>query len=231
VRTFAGTVLVGLGLGASTTVAADIELSGQLLMTTDYMFRGVSQTMSEPALQAELVGEHESGWYGWAWISNVDFGLDDGAELEINVAAGYFRELSDSLAVTMETVAYVFPDTEPGFDYDYTEWLVGLQLFERLRLTVGYSHEVFGSAGAGLYYAAATTFDLSSRARLEIELGYYDLDDAYAFSYGFAEVGIVYDADPFQWRLGFLTSNDDAHENFDRSTVGDRLVAAISVSF
>lgn len=227
--------LIALSHGLSAAAVAAVNVGGELTIATDYMYRGVSQTMSDPALQAEFAVEHDAGWYGWVWASNVDFvaagAADDGADLEINIAVGYNHEISESLAVSIENVAYVFPGTRPGYDYDYTEWLLGLSFYERHCLTVGYSGRVFGTSDIGRFYAASTTIDLMPRASLDIELGYYDLQDALAFSYGYAEAAIVYDSGPIQWRLSYLTSNDEARTGFDPAAVDNRLVVAISMSF
>lgn len=234
-RTVRAALLLAISQSVSGVAHASIDIGGELTIATDYVYRGISQTMSDPALQAELAVEHETGWYGWVWASNVDFvaaaAPDDGAALEVNVAIGYSHELSDSLSVSVEGAAYIFPGTRPGYDYDYAEWLLGLQLHGRHRLTIGHSKSVFGSGDIGRFYAAATTLDLTSRARLDVELGYYDLQDALDFSYGYAEASIVYDADRFEWRLSYTTSDDNARTGFDPSTARDRLVIAVSMSF
>ena len=221
------------GLPAVAVAAGDVE--AQVTIATDYMFRGASQTMSEPAVQAGLAAEHDSGWYGWVWASNVDFVAggdpDDGADLEINAAVGFHHEVSGSMALSVEGIAYVFPGTKPGYDYDYAEWLLGLHLQERHHLTFGFSKNVFGTGDVGRFYAAATSIDLASRAWLDVKLGYYDLDDALGVSYGYAETAFVYDAEPFQWRLGYFTSDDKARAAFGRAAVRDRVVVAVSMSF
>jgi uncharacterized protein (TIGR02001 family) len=224
-----------MSYGLPAAAAADVDIGAQVTIASDYMFRGVSQTMSQPALQAELAAEYDNGWYGWVWASNVDFVAagdpDDGADLEINVAVGYQHDVSDSLTVNVEGVAYVFPGTKTGYDYDYAEWLLGLQIHERYRLTFGYSKTVFGTNDSGRFYAAATTLDLTSRSWLDLELGYYDLDEALDMSYRYAEASFVYDAEPLQWRLSYFMGDDAAAPDFGSAAVRDRLVVAVNISF
>lgn len=234
-RTVAAVFLSALSLIAPGASVAAMELGGEITVTTDYMFRGVSQTMSEPALQAGIAAEHDSGWYGWGWVSNVDFvatgGPDDGADFEVNFAIGYSRDISESLSLSMEGVAYRFPGLKAGYDYDYTELLVGFGLWEQTRLSLGYSGDVFNVGGVGRFYAAASTFDLTSRLSLEIELGYYDLSDALDASYAYAETALSYDSGALQWRLSYVMNDDEARTLFDESSVRNRLVAAVSVAF
>ena len=234
-RTIGALFISALGLGMPGAPLAAVELGGELTVATDYMFRGVSQTMSAPTLQAGIAAEHESGWFGWAWVSNVDFVApgwpDDGATLEADFAVGYAHDISDVLSVDIEGVAYFFPGTTPEYDYDYTELLLGIELWKQHRLTLGYSSDVFNAGGTGRFYAAASTVDLTSRISVDIELGYYDLSDALDASYAYAETAINFDAGTFQWRISYVTSNDEARALFDESTVRDRLVAAVSVAF
>lgn len=234
-RTVAAVILSAPGLMAPGASVIAMELGGEITVTTDYMFRGVSQTMSEPALQAGIAAGHDSGWYGWAWVSNVDFvapgGPDDGAELEANFAIGYDHDVNEAVSVSLEGVAYRFPGMKAGYDYDYAELLVGFELWEQHRLVLGYSGDVFNAGGVGRYYAAASTFDLAPRLSLDIELGYYDLHDAFDASYAYAETAINYEFGALHWRLSYVMNDDAARTLFDESTVRNRLVAAVSVAF
>ena len=59
-------------LGAATTEAADI--SGNVSLATDYVYRGYSQTNEQPTIQGGFDVAGESGLYGGVWASNVEFG-------------------------------------------------------------------------------------------------------------------------------------------------------------
>lgn len=219
------------GTGAFVSPAWAVDLGGQVTVATDYVFRGVSQTMSAPALQGEISLEHDSGWYGYAWASNVDFGGDDGAYLEANFAAGYYHEIDESLSLSVESIAYVFPGTSPGYDFDYVEWIASVSVDDSYRLVIGYSNDVCGTGNSSRFYAAESSFELTERTSFAIELGYYDLEDAYDFSYGYAQASLSRSAEPFQWELSYLVTGNDALEGFYESTVRDRLVVTVSVPF
>src|SRR5689334_6914463 len=66
--------------------AADEEASPNwtwnLSLTSDYVFRGITQTDYQPALQAGMdYSFGDSGWYIGTWGSNVDFNDPDGPGL------------------------------------------------------------------------------------------------------------------------------------------------------
>ena len=81
---FAAACIVGLaGLGlCSEAKAQDVSaptVSANVAVTSDYVFRGVSQTQENPALSAG-VDLTKSGFSAGAWASNVDFGDDTDAD-------------------------------------------------------------------------------------------------------------------------------------------------------
>lgn len=43
--------------------AAHAEVSGSITLTSDYLFRGVTQTDEQPALQGGVEWAHDSGFY------------------------------------------------------------------------------------------------------------------------------------------------------------------------
>src|SRR5690554_6265151 len=67
--------------------------SANVAVTTDYTFRGISQTLEEPAVQGGMDLEHPSGLYLGTWGSSVNFGEDltagPRAQLELDVYGGF----------------------------------------------------------------------------------------------------------------------------------------------
>ena len=229
------TALVLLVLGSSATAYAGTDTFGQITVVTDYLFRGVSQTMSSAALQGELGIEFENGWYGYVWASNVYFvernAPDDGVRIEANVGGGYSTALNDRLTATIEATSYLYPGAAAGVDYDYLEWHGMMALDDRHRLKIGYSEDVFNSGSDGLFYSLGTDWALTEYFGMFLELGHYDLEHAYDNSYSYGELAITGASGSVGWRLSYLTVTDQAEEMFPESTVGDRIVVALSLSF
>lgn len=61
-------------------------------VTTDYRFRGVTQTQNDPALQGGFTLGHASGLYFGLWGSNVNFGAGT-PNLELDPSIGYAVKL------------------------------------------------------------------------------------------------------------------------------------------
>ena len=96
-------LLVATLTGLSGAVFADetpaspfgLSVTGTAALTSDYRFRGVTQTFNDPAVQAGFVLSHASGAYAGVWGSNVDFGGT--AHIELDPSIGYATTL-DSFA-------------------------------------------------------------------------------------------------------------------------------------
>jgi uncharacterized protein (TIGR02001 family) len=233
-RILFATAVLSLAWTASPVIAST-EFGGQVTVTTDYMFRGVSQTTSGGAVQLEFDLEHDSGLFAHAWASNVDFsepGLpDDGARVELDVGAGYSVAIGDRIALAAWLSAYRFPGTHAGIDYDYEEWHGLLSLDDWHEIRVSYSGNVFGSGASGTYYAAATGFDFSDAAGMGLRLGHYDLDDAYDASYSYAQLYLAGAVKSVAWKVSYFSTTDEAAVLFSESTVDDRVVLELTLEF
>lgn len=69
-----------------------LSFSGSAAVTTDYRFRGVTQTQNDPALQGGFTLGHASGLYFGLWGSNVNFGSGT-PSLELDPSIGYAVKL------------------------------------------------------------------------------------------------------------------------------------------
>ena len=82
------------GFALAQDAAPTLPITGNLTFTSDYVFRGVSQTDEHFAVQGGFDYAHEaSGLYVGTWASNVDFNSDTSVELD--VYAGWTKSFGD----------------------------------------------------------------------------------------------------------------------------------------
>lgn len=67
--------------------ADGLDVEGDFTFVTDHIFRGVSRSGGNPALQMTFDLTHENGWYAGAFVSNFTDGL--GHDIETELYAGY----------------------------------------------------------------------------------------------------------------------------------------------
>lgn len=105
-------------LGASTTVSASgWSFSAHAALVSDYVFRGFTQTDTDPAIQGSLDLNHNNGFYSGIWGSNVEQGPEapvnfDGASTELDVYLGWKGRInSKGLELTARAMRYIYPGT------------------------------------------------------------------------------------------------------------------------
>lgn len=115
-RPVVSAVAAGLLLAtACTSQAATFNGSGAL--TTDYVWRGTTQTQGDPAVQAGFKAAADNGLYGAIWGSNVEFAPATKASSELDVTVGWGGTLSDAWALDVNLTHYRYPSTTVDLGY------------------------------------------------------------------------------------------------------------------
>ena len=169
---------------ATVSLPSLAEVSGNVALTTDYRFRGISQTTSDPAVQGGLDYNHESGFYVGTWGSNVQFA----GSLELDYYAGFANDINDSLAYDVGFIYYDYPGGDLGAgagDPEFWEIYGGLSGDVgpvSLSGTVSYSDDYFGETGTAWYYDLGASYGLPYEITLSGHFGYQTIDDKGFFS-------------------------------------------------
>lgn len=130
---------------AAETPASPHSLSANVGATTDYVFRGISQTGDGPAIQGGVDYEHASGLYAGVWGSNVSWvkegGFKNNSSLEADLYGGYRGSLPADVGYDVGFITYYYPgDKVAGVATpDTTEIYAGASW---KFLTLKYSHAV-----------------------------------------------------------------------------------------
>ncbi|HIF18447.1 MAG TPA: hypothetical protein EYQ65_06795 [Cycloclasticus sp.] len=104
------------GLLVASGAASALELSGNVALTTDYVWRGASQTAGAPAIQGGFDADLGNGLYAGVWASNVDGGV------EVDLYAGLNTSVA-GLDLDIGVLHYAYPTSDNGTDF--TEVYVG----------------------------------------------------------------------------------------------------------
>jgi uncharacterized protein (TIGR02001 family) len=212
---------------ASTAHAATFNGSGAL--TTDYVWRGTTQTQGDPAVQAGFKAAADNGVYGAVWGSNVEFAPDTHASSEIDVTVGWGGTLSDDWALDLNLTHYRYPSTT--VELDWTEAIATLTWKQNYWAQLGYSTEALATDDAGAYAQLGAKFPLNDQLRVEAAAGYYGLDDVYDDSYAHAQLGAVWAFKaPFELRVTAHATDKGAKRLFP-GLAGSRVEAALQAAF
>ncbi len=94
--------------------ASPHSFTGNVGLFSDYRFRGLTQTMTRPALQGGFDYAHSSGFYIGNWNSNVSSTVFPNANLEMDLYAGFkpsFGEVTGDIGA----IYYYYPGSRAGF--------------------------------------------------------------------------------------------------------------------
>jgi len=105
-----------------------LTMTGNVTLVNDYIWRGLTQTWGNPALQAGVEASHDSGGYLGFWGSNVSDRWVPGANLELDLYGGIRRKFPDAPDFGFDLgVIYVY---YPDGDYDEAFERKDLQVIE-----------------------------------------------------------------------------------------------------
>ena len=131
--------LVATGLAAAVLTPAHSEVSGNVTLGSDYIYRGISQTAGQSAISGGFDYEDESGFYVGTWASSIGFD----ASSEIDVYAGYGGALTESVGYEIGFLHYDYPGAS-GEDFD--ELYLSLSL-SALSGGIAYYHAFLAGSG------------------------------------------------------------------------------------
>lgn len=142
--------------------------SGSVAMTTDYFYRGVTQTDS-PALQGNIMLSHESGAYFNVWGSNVNFA----GNLELDPSIGFTGKAGD-VTYDVGVLYYGYPNStaiDGGVNADFVE-LYGSVAFAGAKFGVAYSPDFTYETDSNIYLNASYGLEVGAGFTVSAYVGY-----------------------------------------------------------
>ncbi|MBC3767608.1 TorF family putative porin [Neptunicella marina] len=155
---------------------AQAEFSTNFGVTSNYLWRGVTQSADKASVSGGLDVSSESGVYAGTWIGTIDWGQGGGYENDYYI--GYSGE-TDGFGYDVGYIYYAYPETEyddSNFGELYFNGSVGAFGFG-VAYTVNSDADDDAVFGKGdLYYSVSYTADLVNDYTLGVTLGHYSFD-------------------------------------------------------
>ncbi len=222
--------------GAITTVQAAPEISGNVALTSDYRFRGISQSDESPAIQGGFDIAWDTGIYVGTWASSVDFDSNDGYDgsLELDYYAGWASDITDNISVDVGYMYYSYPG-DNGAEGDYQELYLKVGV---LGGTLGavYSDDYYAETGKFYYLSGDYSFPLGEMFSLDLHAGYGDVEKNGGFfssdtdSYVDYSAGISASWLAVDWSVAYIGTDLDKDDVFGTDWADDTVVFTISKS-
>jgi len=221
----------------------DWTFPGSVSIANDYIFRGLTQTNTEPALQAGIEIDHASGFYVGTWGSNINW-LHDyvpavSSSLEIDIYGGYRTKIADTIGLDVGLYEYYYPGDYPGphVDYKLPYTLEGYVALSYSFVSLKYSHtftNLFGFAGTkhSGYLDLSANYEFVPTWVLNAHIGRQKVDGFSAASYTDYKLGVTKNFDG-GWSLAvayYDTNADKAVYTFPDGTFQGRSTGVTSLT-
>lgn len=220
---------------------AQAEVTGNLGLTSDYRFRGVSQTQNAPAVQGGVDYTHASGFYAGNWNSSVSSQVyTNGAGIESDLYAGMKKNFL-GFTVDVGSYNYFYPRATNGTstDFDTNELFVGVS---RGPVTVKASQSLsnyFGIANSknSNYYQLDVAQPLTTKLSVVAHVGRTDINNNSNLNSTDWNAGVVYDLQGWAVAGKYYTNSNVGSSFNTTNTVGgqklykDAFVVSVSKSF
>jgi uncharacterized protein (TIGR02001 family) len=223
-----------LSVGASSVSAdflSEIETSANVSLTSNYVWRGMTQTDDNPAIQGGFDLGYK-GFYTGVWASNIDFGDGVDSSVEIDVYAGYANEIM-GISYDIGYCQYTYPGETEDLN------------FGEVSIALGYDFDVL-SVGVK-YYAGVDTndadnsaddwkpqagYELSTSVPLPWDLTADAMFGQYNHTGDYYSVGMTKSFERFDISVAYTGMDfDDSHGGVDGDGTEGNFVATLSASF
>ena len=234
-------ILAIVAMALITATAAQAQITGNLGLTSDYRFRGVSQTQNAPAVQGGIDYNHVSGLYIGNWNSSVSSQLyTNGAGVESDVYAGFRKQVFGNFVVDVGSYNYFYPRAGTNGSFDTNEIFAGIGYKELI--TVKYSHalsDYFGTANSknSFYVQADAAIPLARNLQLVAHIGHTNVANSSSLDYTDYNVGLGYDLKGWNLAAKYYINDNKTSTFMTANTVGgqklykDALVFSVAKTF
>lgn len=184
---------------------ASAQPGGGVALTSDYVYRGASQTDGGPAIQGhfsyevrftaeesidpdtgERFAETRSAFYADVWASNVDFNegaddpdIQDEADLEMNITLGFYNTTDAGLSYEVGGVRYLYPDSDADLNYNeyFLKLAFPLMANANLKGEFWFTNDLYATDENGYYFKFGGDYLLPQEVVLDGHLGYSRFDE------------------------------------------------------
>ncbi len=204
------------------------SLGGSITATSDYVYRGVSQTRNEAALQLDVHFQASDHWVMGAWASPVQ-PLPEKHATELNLYTQWHQQLAGGVSASFGATYYSILDDPRAVPYNYLELSTDMNWRDRLVLTATLAPDttLFSRATGPVTDQQTYSLELTGNQRLpgklllQAGLGYFaaiDLHDS-GYAYGSGSLGRQFGR--LNTILSYFWVQDVQHRSYMRGPAGD----------
>ena len=103
--------------------ASTADVSGNVGLSSDYIWRGITQTNGDIAVNGGFDLSTDNGFYLGTWASNASAGT---ASMELDVYLGFSGEMAENMTYDIGYISVIYPGNDAA---DFEEAYVGFNIY------------------------------------------------------------------------------------------------------
>lgn len=210
---------------------------GSVLITSNYMFRSISNSNDGPAVQGDMNWSHDVGFYAGLWASNTNFG-GPGNSMELDPYFGFAGNFGESdFSFDIGYWSYNYPKS--AFDLDYGEIYVYVTYTKdkfSVSPSVWYAENYFGEDFlddvSGIAYEVTFSYQFPKNVSASVRVGEQAFDSSFDnLDFVYWDAGIDWAID--DWSIGLRWYDTDGVDPFlaSRKLTDGEFVLGITRNF
>lgn len=208
------------------------EVTIYAALTSDYVYRGISNSDEHAAVQLALDVSADSGLFGGVWSSTTDISSGDRKRsLEVDYYVGYVRYFENDWSASVSINRTTYPGVNSNISYDYNEFAAVVGFDDRVWVQVDYTDSIFGHGESAYNVEILANWPLPASLTLSTGLGHNDVSNIARSAYTYWQVGV---SRPLGWAMVDLRYHDTSNvpAQFSPANLADpRIVLTLSAAF
>ena len=238
---------VALGLAVA-PLARALSFGGDAALTSDYIYRGYSQTNNQGAFQLDLHASAQTGTFVGVWASTLNDSYRPWASYDVEEYIGQRFDLSSAWNTSITATNYQYLGGHQGYSSDYQQLTASVSYLDRWTFALSaipnmLRYGLYGEYRLGRYPA----YDAETSGQWLIANGFFVTAGAgyYLFTgtdsmpvrhpsigYAYGNLGLAYEWRSLRLDAGyFLTQKADARRLFPYPTANDHFAGTLSWRF
>lgn len=184
-KIIAASLLASATTAGSGVVLAESPLTANVGVTSNYIWRGTTQTNDASAVSGGIDYAHASGFYAGTWVSNVTWTNVDGYEQDLYAGYGFD---AGPVGLDVGYIKYTYPVGNGQDDFDELYVNASYDMFSAgVALTT--STEAGGDDSHQYIYVGAE-FEVKKDLTLAVTFGDYDFDGGDTADYSHTQISL-----------------------------------------
>jgi uncharacterized protein (TIGR02001 family) len=225
--------------------AMAVSAGGDVAVTSDYIYRGLSESNGNPAVQIDLHAGTNDGSYAGVWATTRSHKLDPGADYNLVPYLGRRFNIDGSWNATLSAQGYFYLGGKQEISNDYQEVTASISCLDRWTFSVSWMPDAVWywnlvREGRAPAFVVETTGQWLIWNSLSVTggAGYFHFTGLPSGSegpgvsgYAYGNVGLAYEWRSWRVDVGYFRTQKQATRILEYPLANDRVAGTVSWHF